>query len=127
MGENLNQYSGSKAGLEAKAVEGGMYVRIDMPGVEKEDVEVWMEDKTVFFVGEAKKQWEHEPSGRIYGGNIDLSSDSGEVTEVKTDVQNGVLRMVIDDLIYSYLYKYGCMCSNILIELVNCFCSFETV
>ncbi|KAM7491219.1 hypothetical protein LguiA_034140 [Lonicera macranthoides] len=95
LGENPNQYSGSKALMEAKAVEEGMYLKIDMPGVEKDDVEVWIEDKTVFFIGEAKKQWEHDSGGRIYGGNIDLSSDSGEVTEVKTDVQNGVLRMIL--------------------------------
>ncbi|KAM7494086.1 hypothetical protein LguiB_028695 [Lonicera macranthoides] len=96
LGENPNQYSGSKALMEAKAVEEGMYFRIDMPGVEKDDVEVWIEEKTVFFIGEAKKQWEHDSGGRIYGGNIDLSSDdSGEVTEVKTDVQNGVLRMIL--------------------------------
>ena len=92
--------------MEAKAVEEGMYLRIDMPGVEKDDVEVWIEEKIVFFIGEAKKQWEHESGGRIYAGNIDLSSDSGEVTEVKTDVQNGVLRMVIDESTHIYINIY---------------------
>ncbi|KAK2999195.1 hypothetical protein RJ639_024285 [Escallonia herrerae] len=94
VGENVYQYAGSRKGFEANAVPEGLYVRIDMPGVEnEEDFKVWMEGKELFFKGKAKKQSEHELSNRVYGGRFDLSSDSGEVTEVKTFLQNGVLRM----------------------------------
>ncbi|KAK2976302.1 hypothetical protein RJ640_002730 [Escallonia rubra] len=96
VGENVYQYAGSRKGFEANAVPEGLYVRIDMPGVEnEEDFKVWMEGKELFFKGKAKKQSEHELSNRVYGGSFDLSSDSGEVTEVKTFLQNGVLRMVL--------------------------------
>ncbi|KAK2976306.1 hypothetical protein RJ640_002734 [Escallonia rubra] len=96
VGENVYQYAGSRKGFEANAVPEGLYVRIDMPGVEnEEDFKVWMEGKELFFKGKAKKQSEHELSNRVYGGSFDLSSDSGDVTEVKTFLQNGVLRMVL--------------------------------
>lgn len=92
----MNPYlvDGPKEGYEAKTVKEGLYVRVDMPGVETDNLKVTWEKKKVSFVGEAPKETEHDAGGRTYGGKLDFSSSPVEILDVKTDLKNGLLRMV---------------------------------
>lgn len=105
---NPYQIEGPKEGYEAKTVKiyqrkqrgakkmnKGLYVRVDMPGVEEENLKVTWDKKKVGFVGEAPKETDHEAGARYYRGELDFSSDPVEILHVKTDIKNGVLRMVI--------------------------------
>ncbi|XP_059643881.1 uncharacterized protein LOC132285706 [Cornus florida] len=68
-----------------------------MPVVEEEDVEVSLENDTVFGKGEARKEWEEEIYIRLYCGSIDLLPQSGKNAGIlQKDMKNGVLTMVLD-------------------------------
>ena len=87
---------GPKTGYEAKTVKEGLYVRVDMPGVEMENLKVTWEKKKVSFVGEAPRETENDAGGRNYEGVLDFSSGPVAIYGVKTNLQNGVLTMVND-------------------------------
>ncbi|KAL3499574.1 hypothetical protein ACH5RR_038667 [Cinchona calisaya] len=80
----------------AKKLNKGLYVRVDMPGVEEENLMVTWDKKKVSFFGEAPKETSYEAVGRYYRGELDFSSDPVEIFNVKTDIKNGVLRMVLE-------------------------------
>ncbi|EEF33464.1 conserved hypothetical protein [Ricinus communis] len=100
--------SGSKKGFEAKPTkEGGLFLRIDMPGVAKQDSRVWMMDGEVRFLGKARKIIKHDVSGREYLGSISLfpiATDHGDGNcgsssrirgKIVHEMKDGVLRIMI--------------------------------
>ncbi|XP_071920187.1 putative 57 kDa heat shock protein isoform X1 [Coffea arabica] len=91
----VNVYPRQKKEAAKKMMNKGLYVRVDMPGVEEENVKVTWDKKKVSFVGEAPKETDHEAGARYYRGELDFNSDPVEILHVKTDVKNGVLRMVL--------------------------------
>ncbi|XP_057511756.1 heat shock 22 kDa protein, mitochondrial-like [Actinidia eriantha] len=93
--DNPFQVSGPRGSYEAKKVEKGLFVRMEMPGIEKEDVKIWVEDDNVFVKGEGKKESKHEDSGRTYSAGIELCSDSFQLENIRAEMKNGVLRLLI--------------------------------
>ncbi|XP_055819459.1 heat shock 22 kDa protein, mitochondrial-like [Solanum dulcamara] len=93
--ENPFQISGPRGAYEAKNMEEGMYVRMEMPGIDKEDVKVLIVYGNITIKGEGKKESTHEDSGRTYSANIEISSDSYQPQFVQVNMKNGVLRMLI--------------------------------
>ncbi|XP_009763041.1 heat shock 22 kDa protein, mitochondrial-like [Nicotiana sylvestris] len=93
--ENPFQISGPRGSYEAKNVDAGMFLRMEMPGIDKEDVKVWVEYGNVCIKGDGKKESEHEDSGRTYSANIEICSNSFQPQYMEAEMKNGVLRMVI--------------------------------
>ncbi|KAK2994870.1 hypothetical protein RJ640_012833 [Escallonia rubra] len=93
--ENPFQVSGPKGAYEAKKVEEGLFVRMEMPGIEKDDVQISVEYNNVKIKGEGKKESKHEDSGRSYSGGIELCSNVFQPQKIEAEMKNGVLRMII--------------------------------
>ncbi|XP_050228806.1 putative 57 kDa heat shock protein [Mercurialis annua] len=99
-GHSLEQHpqvtKGSGDAFEWKRTEdGGLFVRIDMPGVGKKKAEVVVEGGTVRFSGKAKKG-EHDCGGRQYSGSFSLSPQRTDLEgKITHTLKNGVLRIVI--------------------------------
>ncbi|GAA0171149.1 hypothetical protein LIER_25253 [Lithospermum erythrorhizon] len=92
---NPYQFDGPRNAFEAKTVKEGFYVRVDMPGVEKDLVEVNFEDNKLSFSGKAPQITPYESGPRNYHGVIKFSCESVEVSEIKLETNDGVLRMVL--------------------------------
>lgn len=73
----------------------GLYVRMEMPGIDREDVKVWAEYGTVYVKGIGNKQSRFEKLRRAYSASIEIPSDTFEGDKIKVDMKNGVLRMLI--------------------------------
>ena len=91
------QTKGARESYGAKEVKDGFYVWVDMPGVTKDKVSVGVENGWVLFSGEAGKESIHEESGRTYQGSFG-PFDVNKIGKIKTEVKNGVLRMMIPEI-----------------------------
>ncbi|XVF10823.1 hypothetical protein REPUB_Repub07fG0216700 [Reevesia pubescens] len=89
------QLEGPKGTYEAKKVEEGLFVRVDMPGNNKNEVQLWKDNDRVFIKGEGRKKSDHESSGRTYSGSVDVCSNFFDLNKIKASIQNGVFRMLI--------------------------------
>lgn len=69
---------------------------MDMPGLGKEHVKVSVEQNTLTIKGEGKKESEDEDvPGRRYSSRIDLPPDLYKLEEIKAEMKNGVLKVVV--------------------------------
>ncbi|KAK4338253.1 hypothetical protein RND71_042740 [Anisodus tanguticus] len=92
--ENPFQISGPRGAYEAKNMEEGMYVRMEMPGIDKEDVKVSINYGNISIQGEGKES-KHEDTGRTYSANIEICSNSYQPQFMEAEMKNGILRMLI--------------------------------
>ncbi|KAM3322073.1 heat shock 22 kDa protein, mitochondrial [Capsicum chacoense] len=93
--ENPFQISGPRGAYEAKNMQEEMYVRMEMPGIDKEDVKVLIAYGNITIKGEGKEESVHEDSGRTYSANIEICSNSYQPQFMEAEMRNGVLRMLI--------------------------------
>nr|DAD22884.1 TPA_asm: hypothetical protein HUJ06_024347 [Nelumbo nucifera] len=84
--------AGSRKGWEVKEDENGLYVRIDMLGLRKENVKASMEKNTLIIKGEGEKESEEEDSGRRYSNMIDLPEKLYKIDKIKAEMKNCVLK-----------------------------------
>ncbi|KAK9276711.1 hypothetical protein L1049_006247 [Liquidambar formosana] len=77
-----------------KEDEEGLYMRLEMPGVGKEGMRIWVENETLLFEGKELKD-ENETIARHYSGSLSTFIASYELNETKATMKNGVLRMMI--------------------------------
>lgn len=89
------QLEGPQGTYEAKKVDDGLFVRVDMPGIDKSEVKINVEEDSLVIKGEGLKQSEHESSGRTYVGSIDLCPKFFKLDETKAQMRNGILRLII--------------------------------
>ncbi|KAK7851245.1 heat shock 22 kDa protein, mitochondrial [Quercus suber] len=89
------QLEGPQGTYEAKKVDDGLFVRVDMPGIDKSEVKINVEEDSLIIKGEGLKQSEHESSGRTYVGSIDLCPNFFKLDEAKAQMRNGILRLII--------------------------------
>ena len=83
-----------------------LYMRIDMPGVPKENMHYSLDaDNNVFFGGLAPKEWEHDDQEREYRGFIGLRCGCCRVKKLHGSIRNGVLRMTMSKVIIILLDK----------------------
>ncbi|KAK2975826.1 hypothetical protein RJ640_022843 [Escallonia rubra] len=87
--------AGFRRGWDAKETEDGLYLRLDMPGLSKEDVKVSVEQNTLIIRGEGEKESEEEESGRRYSSRIELPEKLYKTNDVKAEMKNGVLKVVV--------------------------------
>ncbi|OAY74809.1 Heat shock 22 kDa protein, mitochondrial [Ananas comosus] len=88
---------GLRRGWDAKEDEEALYLRVDMPGLGKEHVKVWAEQNTLVIRGEGEKESEDDGEGgaRRFSSRIDLPADCFKMDQIKAEMKNGVLRVVV--------------------------------
>ncbi|XP_010445347.1 PREDICTED: putative 57 kDa heat shock protein [Camelina sativa] len=82
---------------ESKQLQNGkLYVRVDMPGVPKENFTVSVTNGRVKVTGEAPAV-SHDSGGRFYSGDVAMLSAPVDIPSrrVKTIAKNGVIRLLI--------------------------------
>ncbi|KAI4370014.1 hypothetical protein MLD38_018401 [Melastoma candidum] len=83
---------------DVKEDDDTLYLRMDMPGLSKEDVKVVVEHNTLVIRGEGQKE---EGEGdesivrRRYSGRIDLQTKRYKMDEIKAEMKHGVLKVVL--------------------------------
>ncbi|XP_030490810.1 heat shock 22 kDa protein, mitochondrial isoform X2 [Cannabis sativa] len=87
--------SGLRRGWDAKETEDALHLRVDMPGLSKEDVKVSVEQNTLTIRGEGGKEEGDEESGRRYMSRIDLPEKLYRTDQIKAEMKNGVLKVVL--------------------------------
>ncbi|XP_023634869.1 putative 57 kDa heat shock protein [Capsella rubella] len=88
---------GSQMPYEYKVLQnGGLFVRVDMPGVAKENFTVSVANGRVKVTGEAPAL-SHDSSGRFYSGDVAMLSTLIDipVRKIKTIAKSGVIRLII--------------------------------
>ncbi|XP_019051934.1 PREDICTED: small heat shock protein, chloroplastic-like [Nelumbo nucifera] len=84
--------AGSRRGWDVKEDENGLYVRIDMLGLGKDNVKVSVEQNTLIIKGEGEKESEEEESGRRYSSRIDLPEKLYKTDQIKAEMKNDVVK-----------------------------------
>lgn len=80
---------------DARETADGLHLRVDMPGLGKEDVKVSVEQSTLTIKGESKKESEDDDGGRRYTSRIDLPEKLYKTNEIKAEMKDGVLKVFI--------------------------------
>lgn len=86
--------TGGRIGWDVKEKENALHVRIDMPGLGREDVKVSLEEDTLVIKGETQ-----EGEGRKFSSRIELPEEEYKADEIKAEMKNGVLRVVVPKII----------------------------
>ncbi|CAA7060215.1 unnamed protein product [Microthlaspi erraticum] len=93
--------SGARRGWDIKEKEDALHLRIDMPGLSREDVKLALEQDTLVIRGESKVEdvdggEEGESGGnRRFTSRIGLPEKVYKIDEIKAEMKNGVLKVVI--------------------------------
>ena len=87
--------SSTRRGWDAKETDDGLYLRVDMPGLSKEDVKVCVEQNTLVIKGEGAKEGDDEESVNRYTSRIDLPEKMYQTDQIKAEMKNGVLKVVV--------------------------------
>lgn len=90
-----NRGMGGSRGWDVREDENGLYIRMDMPGVDKENVKVCVEQNTLLIKGEGQKESEDEEYGRKYSSRLDLPTNLYKIDEIKAEMKNGVLKVTV--------------------------------
>nr|WLR90807.1 HSP23.6-MITO [Selenicereus monacanthus]WLR90815.1 HSP23.5 [Selenicereus monacanthus] len=77
--------------------ENALHLKVDMPGLGKDDVKVSVEENTLIIKGEGLKESEDEELRR-YSTRIDLTPNAYKIDEIKAEMKNGVLRVSVPKL-----------------------------
>ena len=96
--ENPFQSGGPKDVVAVDELKDGILVRVTLPGIAQDGCRVWVENNTVFFAGRGEIEHESETSGRTYGGSLEFDPDFSKVEEVKSEMKNGILKMIIPNV-----------------------------
>ncbi|RWR89937.1 small heat shock protein, chloroplastic-like protein isoform X2 [Cinnamomum micranthum f. kanehirae] len=86
---------GARRAWDVKEEDDALYLRIDLPGLGKEDVKVSVEGNTLIIKGEGEKESESDECGRKYSSRIDLPPKLYKLDQNKAEMKNGVLRIVV--------------------------------
>ncbi|OAY78287.1 small heat shock protein, chloroplastic-like [Ananas comosus] len=112
---------GLRRGWDAREDEKALYVKVEMPGLGKEDVKVWVEGNMLVIQGEEEEEEEEEDEGereggdgatgeaaaegegkgkrprrrRRFGGRVELPAKGYKLEEIRAEMKNGLLRVVV--------------------------------
>ncbi|PKI41571.1 hypothetical protein CRG98_038082 [Punica granatum] len=88
--------AGSRRGWDVRDDDDTLYLRIDMPGLGKEDVKISVEQNTLIIRAEGDRESdEDEESGRRYSGRIDLPQNLYNINDIRAEMKNGVLKVCV--------------------------------
>lgn len=86
---------GARRGWDAREDKEALYLRMDMPGLGKDDVNVIAEQGTLVIKGEGEAEEGEEETRRRYSTRIDLAPELYKMEEIKAQMKNGVLKIVV--------------------------------
>ncbi|KAJ0602800.1 putative alpha crystallin/Hsp20 domain, HSP20-like chaperone [Helianthus annuus] len=85
-----------RRGWDAKETDESLSLRFDMPGLDKENVKISVEQNTLIIKAEEEKETENdEEPPRRYSSRIDLPVDAYKLDEIKAEMKNGVLKIMV--------------------------------
>ncbi|CAL0329400.1 unnamed protein product [Lupinus luteus] len=88
--------AGFHRGWDAKETEDALVLRVDMPGLGKENVKVSVEQNTLSIKGEGDKEDEDDEENiRRYSSTIDLPEKLYKIDQIKAEMRNGVLKVIV--------------------------------
>lgn len=87
--------TGVRRGWDARETEDALHLRVDMPGLGKEDVKISVEQNTLIIKGEGAKEGDEEESARRYTSRIDLPDKLYKIDQIRAEMKNGVLKVVV--------------------------------
>ncbi|XP_050228961.1 small heat shock protein, chloroplastic-like [Mercurialis annua] len=85
---------GGGRGWDVKEDEKALYLKMEMPGLSKEDVKINVEGDTLVIKGEGPGE-EEDGGGRKYSSRLQLSLNGYKLDEIKAEMKNGVLKIVV--------------------------------
>ncbi|PWA77118.1 Alpha crystallin/Hsp20 domain-containing protein [Artemisia annua] len=89
---------GARRGWDAKEDDEALNLRFDMPGLDKDNVKISVEQNTLVIKGEAEKESgedEQSVQRRRYSSRIDLPMGVYKLNEIQAEMKNGVLKLVV--------------------------------
>ncbi|KAI3835484.1 hypothetical protein MKX03_034574 [Papaver bracteatum] len=86
---------GLRRGWNAREDENSLRLKIDMPGLSKEEVNVAVDQNTLTIKGEGGKETDDEESVRRYSSRIDLPSKVYKLDQIRAEMKNGVLKVYV--------------------------------
>lgn len=84
-----------RRGWDVKEDNESLHLRMDMPGVDKKDVKISVENNTLIIKGEGEKDSDEEERVRRYSSRLDLPQKLYKVNEIKAEMKNGVLKIKV--------------------------------
>ncbi|KAK3224884.1 hypothetical protein Dsin_004746 [Dipteronia sinensis] len=87
--------SSTRRGWDVKEDDNTLLLRMDMPGISKDDVKISVQNNTLTIKGKAQAESENKESARRYSSRIDLPPSLYKVDEIKAEMKNGVLKLVV--------------------------------
>lgn len=87
--------AGIRRGWDAKETDEALQLRVDMPGLDKQDVKLSVEQNTLIIKGEGAKEEGEQESARRYMSRIDLPEKLYRTDQIKAEMKNGVLKVVV--------------------------------
>ncbi|CAH8382324.1 unnamed protein product [Eruca vesicaria subsp. sativa] len=82
---------------DVKEKDDALHLRIDMPGLSREDVKLSLEENNILVIkGEGDE--EEEEDGGKFSSRIGLSENVYKTDEIKAEMKNGVLKVVVPKL-----------------------------
>ncbi|KAI5328487.1 PREDICTED: small [Prunus dulcis] len=88
-------FAGSRRGWDVKENEEALFLRMDMPGLDKEDVKISVEQNTLVVKGEDKDSEDEEGGGRRFSSRLDLPPNLYKLDSIRAEMKNGVLKLAI--------------------------------
>lgn len=86
---------GLRRGWDAREDENSLCLKIDMPGLSKEEVNVSVDQNTLTIKGEGGKETDDEESVRRYSSRIDLPPKVYKLDQIRAEMKNGVLKVFV--------------------------------
>lgn len=87
-----------RRGWNVREDEEALELKVDMPGLSKEDVKVSVEENTLVIKGEAEKETEETEQQRRYSSRIELTPNEYKIDSIKAEMKNGVLKVTVPKL-----------------------------
>lgn len=75
-----------------------IYARVDLPGVSKEEVKMWVKDDSIYVRGQEVKKvslYSKEEEPRKYAFEIDLPKNEYKAEDIRAVMESGVLRVFV--------------------------------
>ncbi|KAK3221009.1 hypothetical protein Dsin_014979 [Dipteronia sinensis] len=85
----------TRRGWDVKETDDALRLRVDMPGLGKENVKISVEQNSLIIKGEGAKEGDDEESVNRYSSRIELPEMMFKTDEIKAEMKNGVLKVVV--------------------------------
>ncbi|KAJ8555616.1 hypothetical protein K7X08_013112 [Anisodus acutangulus] len=86
---------GARRGWDVKEDDDALYIKMDMPGLDKENVKVSVEENTLIIKGESEKESEDEEYRRRYSTRLEIPQNLYKLDGIKAEMKNGVLKVAV--------------------------------